>query len=165
MSLLTVVVAFILISPFTEPFGTFTDLDGTVGMMDHMDIWSSVNIAAGSIYAFGDMFCHQMFSRSFILNGSQTAVCVRDVATMIGMIIGFACVNFIPSGTISERKFPIIAAVLLLPVLIDWPLQFFTHFDSFAMRIVSGVSMGISFAMIITILTKRMFDRVLPSEE
>ena len=154
---LLVVVTFLVITPFTEPSGTFRDLDGTVGMMDHPDLWSSVNILAGAAYAFGDMFCHQMFSRSLVLNDSQVAICVRDLFTMIGMIIGCFAMNFVSEGTKKERRFLIVAVILLIPVIIDWTVQFTTGYDSALLRAVTGTFLGISFAMFIEVLVQRMF--------
>ena len=154
---LLVVVMFLIVTPFTEPSGTFRDLDGTVGMMDHWDLWSSVNVLAGAAYAFGDMFCHQIFSRSLVLNGSQVAICVRDIFTMIGMIVGFFAMNLISEGTKKERKFIIAAVLLLIPVIIDWTIQFATGFDSALLRAVTGTFLGIAFAMFIEMLVQRMF--------
>ena len=158
---LLAVVMFIIITPFTEPSGTFRDLDGTVGVMNHWNLWSSVNPAAGAIYAFGDMFCHQIFSRSFVLNGSQTAVCVRDLATMTGMVIGLFAMNFISERTKMERRFLIIATVLLIPAIIDWSVQFATGYDSALLRAITGTLLGAAFAMFIEVLVQRMFIRAM----
>ena len=155
---LFVAVLLLIISPFTEPSGTFKGLDGTVGVMNHWDLWSSVNPMAGAVYAFGDMFCHQMFSRSFVLNGSQTAVCMRDLATMTGMLIGSVAMNFVSEKTVSERRFLIIAVVLLVPAVIDWSVQFATGYDSSASRVITGTLLGIAFAMFIELLVQRMFN-------
>ena len=155
---LLVVVVFLITAPFTEPSGTFRDLDGTIGVMDHWDLWSSVNLPAGAAYAFGDMFCHQIFSRSLVLNDSQVAVCVRDLFTMIGMVVGLAAMNFVSEEMKSERRFLFIAVLLLVPVLIDWTVQFATGSDSALLRAVTGTLLGIAFAMFIEVLVQRMFS-------
>ena len=156
--LLLVVVLLLIIAPFTEPPGTFRDLDGTVGVMDHIDLWSSVNLLAGAAYAFGDMFCHQILSRSFILNGSQVAICVRDLATMAGMVAGLFAMNLISEETKKERRFLFAAVLLLVPAVIDWTVQFATGFDSAVLRVITGTLLGVAFAMFIELLIQRMFN-------
>ena len=158
---LLVAVLLILLTPFTEPSGTFRDLDGTVGVMDNWDVWSSVNPAAGAAYAFGDLLCHQMFSRSLILNDSQTALCVRDLFTMIGMTVGLFAMNFISERKKEERMFLVLAVLLLLPVVADWTIQFATGYDSAVLRAITGTLLGVSFAMFIEVLIQRMFNTTL----
>ena len=57
----------VFIVPFLSPYGSFTDLDGTPGIIDHWDIWSTKDPFTMVVYLIGDVVCHQQMSRSIIL--------------------------------------------------------------------------------------------------
>ena len=41
--------------------------------------WTELDPYAAFIYAFGDLNCHTKSERSWVINGNQMPVCVRDV--------------------------------------------------------------------------------------
>ena len=137
-----------IITPFTEKYGTFVDLDGYVGLIDHSELWRSVNLLAGGTYRFGDLVCHQQFSRSLILNGSQMAICGRDFSALTGLIIGLVSVYFIDLSK-GEKKWPvifIIGAFVLL--IIDWSVQHMYSLNIMSTRLVTGFLTGIAVAIL-----------------
>lgn len=153
--------ALLFISPFLEPYGTFIGLDGMVGIMDHWSIWTSANPVSGGTYALGDILCHQMESRSFMLNGSQLAICERDLGMFIGIAIGLVAAILIPERVMRSKRMWYISAVLVIPIFVDWAIQYSTGFDSVLSRSVTGMLAGIGIAFIISKLLIRMRDDVL----
>ncbi len=132
-------------APLVSPFGTFIHLDGTPSILDHD--WSGYG-PAGWVYAFGDILCHQEFSRSIVLNGSQMPVCGRDVGLLIGMFTGLIGCFWIKS-VISDRKYLVIGILLLLPTALEWIAEHVTALDSMELRVFFGIISGIGAALII----------------
>ena len=89
---------FLFISFFIAPLisepDTITDLSGRANALDyHNDdgqnfTWTDLNFYSASIYAFGDLNCHQKHERSWSINGNQMPVCVRDVGIFAGLALG-----------------------------------------------------------------------------
>ncbi len=48
--------------------------------------WIDLNPIAATVYAIGDLNCHQKYYRSWEINGNQLAVCVRDVGILFGFV-------------------------------------------------------------------------------
>ena len=151
-------VIMLFVTPFLEPYGTFTELDGVIGRMDHSDLWGNVNVLSGLVYGVGDMLCHQTFSRSLVLNGSQVAICIRDLGAAVGLTAGLFAVRFVPREYIIERRMLAVIIVLFVPVIIDWSVQFATGFDSSLTRAVTGALAGIAAALFIERALLRMYD-------
>jgi uncharacterized membrane protein len=138
LSLLFVILLFS--SPFLAEEGTL-DLgdEGSVGKEDHDDAISNINnTIAGSIYRFGDRYCHQKDHRSWALNGNQMPVCARDVGLFIGIFMG--CVF----GALYRRGIKIFFLLLLIvPMAIDGGLQSLTSYESFnLLRLLTGMIGG-----------------------
>ena len=76
------------IVPFLSPYGSFVNLDGTPGVIDHWDIWSSKDPFTMVMYLLGDIFCHQEMDRTVILNGSEMPMCIRDLGLLTGFMFG-----------------------------------------------------------------------------
>ena len=152
----------LFISPFLVTYGSFTHLDGTTGVMDHWDLWKSTNPFTGSVYAMGDALCHQMESRSFMLNGSQLAFCVRDTSVIMGMLIGLTGTFFVSKDLIRRREAWYVAALLLLPTILEVLIQSLTDFDSLLVVGVTGTMMGLGVALVLWKLILKMFDDIIP---
>lgn len=145
--------AAILLSPFLAPCGSFVFEGGTPGMLDG---WWRGHGAAGIPYAIGDVLCHQEFSRSFVLNGSQLPVCMRDTGIAFGAAVGFSCCAI--SGRESyPRIFAVAGAVLILLMAVEWAVET-TGFDSPPLRTCSGACAGIGASLFLAWMLYRESD-------
>jgi uncharacterized membrane protein len=138
------VLALIAAVPMAYPAGTFVSLDGTTGVMDHG--WS----AGQFIYALGDMFCHQQTERSFMVNGSQTAFCARD----IGLIAGCASGLLLTYGhagkrPFTERKTMYAGSILISVMAAEWAAGAVLGYDWDILRFAAGIIGGAGIAMVI----------------
>lgn len=138
----------VVVAPFTEMSGSFLDLDGTIGMMDHADLWGHVNIFAGTVYGIGDMLCHQQVSRSLLLNGSQMPFCIRDVSMLIGLVAGLVAIRY---RSISEnrKKDAIFVTAAFVLLLTDWTLQYTLGLNIWVTRVLTGIPVGFALALLI----------------
>jgi uncharacterized membrane protein len=134
------------ITPFLSPYGSFTHLDGSAGVMDHRSLWTSSGVS-GPAYALGDILCHQMHSRSFVLNGSQMAVCARDISVLIGVFAGLIAAAAI-GKRIEDERVPYIAAILILTMAAEWTAEHLTGSDLLILRIITGVLAGAGIALL-----------------
>ena len=89
---------FFLVSFFLAPAmveqGTISELSGRANMLDfHKEndqnfTWTELNVYSATIYAFGDLNCHNKHERSWSINGNQMPVCVRAVGIFAGLALG-----------------------------------------------------------------------------
>ena len=86
------------------------NLDGSVGVIDHGKLFDTLAFPFREIYFFGDFGCHQQTARSFIINGSQMPLCIRETSLIIGVAVGGILLQFIHS--MSVRKLLTIALIL-----------------------------------------------------
>lgn len=127
----------ILVSPFLAPSGAFLFDGGTPGLIDG---WWRGHGAAGIPYAMGDVICHQELGRSFVLNGSQLPVCMRDTGIVAGAFLGLALCSL--SGRVSyPDSTAVTAAVLILVMVVEWAVET-VGFDSPVLRTASGACAG-----------------------
>lgn len=133
------------VTPLLYPYGTFTGLDGTPGIMDHD--WGGYG-AGGIVYAIGDMLCHQEAARSFFLNGSQLPFCIRDVGLLIGLVAGLAVVlrESMKSG---EKKRLLLGLVLLVPTAAEYAAEHLYDMDLPELRFIFGMVSGFGAALIL----------------
>ena len=137
-----VVTLLILASPLMAPYGTFTGLDGAVGVIDH---GFQGNGISGAVYLIGDMFCHQEEARSFILNGSQMSFCIRDTGIIAGAFLGFILSRLMESR-LSDRRFAWAGACLIAVTAVEWISEGFVG-DMPSARFLSGMCCGIGVAI------------------
>lgn len=136
--------ALILMVPFIYAPGTFINLDGTSGILDHD--WS----VGQFIYALGDILCHQETDRSFIINGSQMAICSRDIGLMIGSAVTLALTSYhMGKNPFTERRIVYLGPVLLLIAVIEWATGTMIGYDLAYLRFISGSIGGAGIALII----------------
>ncbi len=93
------------------------------------------------MYTIGDIMCHQQEARSFVLNGSQLPICMRDTGIAIGLVIGFAACLYL-DRRLRDNRFAIAGVVLVLIMGAEWAVET-TGFDSPLLRTASGVCAGI----------------------
>ena len=139
----------IAVTPFLAPYGSFTHLDGTPGIMDHWNMWTSTNPLSGAVYAIGDVLCHQEMSRSFMLNGSQTAVCARDLSVLIGVFAGLVIAAIASGRIMSDRRTLCVSAVLIMTMVVEWIAEHLTGADVLALRVITGILAGIGIALLL----------------
>lgn len=138
-----------LTAPYLAPYGTFYGLDGSPGLMDGG--WKGHGFAS-MVYAFGDILCHQQTSRSFILNGSQMPVCIRDTGIIVGFfLMCFVCM--ILNRRIADNRFAVIGATLIVLMAIEWAVET-TGFNSVPLRFLSGCLAG---AGVVLLLNWQLF--------
>lgn len=97
-------------APFTLPPGTVRGLDGNANVIDHWDRWQALPWYGAITYAFGDLNCHQMETRSLLAHGNQLPVDARMTAMFITANLGFLLVLTVPSRPRARD-----AAWLLMP--------------------------------------------------
>lgn len=146
------------IVPFFSYYGSFTELDGTSGFIDHWDIWSSKDLFTCFMYTFGDIFCHQEEARTIFLNGSQMPVCIRDLGLLIGFMVGsFMCFTYCYNERILDIGKVFVPLSFTL-IVIDWLVQHFFSLNIFSTRAITGFLSGVGFAMIVYYWLIRKFD-------
>ncbi len=148
MAVMSIALLLLFLTPFLNPSGRFLGLDGSVGYIDHLDMWSSSDPLTFLTYTFGDMFCPQIESRSFILNGSQMAFCARDVSIGIGLLIG-SVISFLKVVRVSLRTSLIISVAAFALMIADWCIQHFMSVDLIFTRAITGVMFGASVSILI----------------
>ena len=153
LSMFFAVSAFLTVSvflvPFLSPNGSFVDLDGTPGIIDHWDIWSSQDPFTMVLYLIGDVVCHQEMDRTIILNGSEMPICVRDLGLLMGFMSGclFASVRYgHPAIYRHARTFVVISFIMIFT---DWGIQHVFSLNVPFTRLVTGLLAGIGFSLIL----------------
>jgi len=146
----------IMIIPLLYPYGSFIGLGGMGGDTSFADPISRV------IYGLGEMFCHQEETRSFIINGSQTAFCKRDISVLFGMILGLALLSFRRSIVfLHDKRTLILGVILLLVTFAEWGIEHTFSIDIEFARIITGVISGIGAALIIQYFVVKEYRAVM----
>ena len=119
------------------------DLNGTVGIIDHADLWNSVDPLTAAIYSFGDWGCHQRIERSFVLGSSQMPFCIRETMIVAGVVIGSFILHIIPKLCNKPSIAMPVSILIALSALIEWLVQ-----ETFGLNILffvglSGILTGI----------------------
>lgn len=155
--------ACMFVVPLFSHHGSFVELDGSPGFIDHWDIWSSKDPLTCFVYTFGDIFCHQEGSRTIVLNGSQMPICVRDLGLLIGLTIGsFMCFMYCYNKHILDIV-KIFVPLSFMFIVIDWLTQHFFLLNIFSTRAITGFLFGVGLAMMIYYWLIRKFDYILSS--
>ena len=141
--------ALMFITPYLSPAGSFIELDGTPGVMDHWDLWSGKDLITVLMYSFGDIFCHQQMSRTVILNGSEMPVCIRDLGLLIGFLIGCAVTSVRFGSPAIYRNARMYVIVTFILIFADWSIQHIFDLNIPFTRLVTGLLAGAGFALII----------------
>ncbi|HEX9341399.1 MAG TPA: DUF2085 domain-containing protein [Thermoplasmata archaeon] len=140
--------ASLFICPFTMPSGSTPEkLVGGANIVDHEDIWATFPLYARVIYTIGDAQCHQLYYRSFWLNGNQMPIDQRMTSMYVFANLGVLAamfarpstktgevmVNAMPSFLRrrlarigSEQAGALIVFVGLLPMAVDGFTQLFS---------------------------------------
>ena len=146
-----ITLVFVIVTAISDEI---TNLDGKVGIIDHRDIWYSLGIIKGSVYAFGDWGCHQETARSFHIGSSQMPICIRETMILVGVIIG-SVVVLLNQKLVSNPKKKIPVSILLgCMALFEWIAQQYFGLDSMFLVGLSGMLSGIGGATLLYSLVK-----------
>jgi uncharacterized membrane protein len=86
--ILACLIAPLFLTPLFLPSGSVAHLDGIMGAVDNSKAIDKLPVWARPVYLFGDVECHQMQRRSFVMNGNQMPVCARDAGIFAGFFLG-----------------------------------------------------------------------------
>lgn len=129
--------------------------------------WTELDLYSASIYAFGDLNCHNKHERSWKINGNQMPVCTRDIGIFFGAFLGGLL--FFRRGhnrwTIRDTFLSVfpdekletiykndrrilslwaIAALAIIPIGLDGGIQMITDYESNSLnRLVTGTPFGV----------------------
>tara|TARA_Y100000766_G_scaffold267042_1_gene261896 strand:- start:47 stop:766 length:720 start_codon:yes stop_codon:yes gene_type:complete len=169
--------SFFLAPVFAES-GTIVELSGRANVLDYHNLendqgftWTELNFYSASIYAFGDLNCHNKYERSWTINGNQMPVCVRDVGIFLGLALGGfvysrrgvnrwtvrdTFLSILPDDTLqpiykSNRRTLVFIAIGLLcvvPLALDGFTQLLMDRESTAfLRLVTGIPFGLGLGL------------------
>ena len=143
--------------PFLSPYGTFADLDGRPGVIDHWDIWSKEDPFTMVLYLLGDIFCHQQMSRTIVLNGSEMPVCIRDLGLLMGFMFGclFTSLKFGHPAIYRHARAYVVISFLL--IFADWTIQHAFDLNVPFTRMATGLLAGAGFSLILYCWTYSVF--------
>ncbi len=156
--------ASLFISPFTVPPGSFAYQVGGANVIDHENIWATFSLYPRIIYTIGDAQCHQLWYRSFWLNGNQMPIDERMTAMYVFANLGLIAAIFARPSTSTgqvmlnampsfirrrlakfstERAGAAIVILGLLPMAVDGFTQLFsgkyyTYESTWLARVVTG---------------------------
>lgn len=138
----SIVLVIFMASPLLSCPGTFLGLDGSPAVLDHG--WNGLN---GLGYTIGDLLCHQECDRSFIVNGNQMPICIRDTGLLVGLVIGLM-VCIVLDDRLCSRRFAFTGAVMIAVTGVEWMLE--SVFGDMPLpRFVSGIVAGAGAALIL----------------
>ena len=137
------------IVPYLSSYGSFVGLDGTPGVMDYWDIWSGEDPLTCIIYSIGDISCHQKEARTFMLNGSEMPVCVRDIGLLLGFILGCASLLTVVGETFAVRYGRPFIVISIILIFTDWLIQYSMELNVPFTRLATGLLAGAGFSFII----------------
>ena len=138
--------ALFIIAPLLCDPGAVNGLDGTPVVPDYFDLWGTLNPLSGTVYAIGDILCHQSAEWSFELNGSQMPICVRDISALAGLVAGLLISVRFGEHT-SRPKFCIPFLIVSFALMIaDVVIQNVYGLNVFSARIVTGLMCGAAVA-------------------
>ena len=91
--------ASLFIAPFTVPPGWFANQVGVTNIVDHENIWATFPLYPRIIYTIGDAQCHQLYFRSFWLNGNQMPIDERMTSMYVFASLGVLAAIFARPST------------------------------------------------------------------
>jgi uncharacterized membrane protein len=157
--------AALFVGPFMVPPGSFHDeTRGGANVLDFASVWETFPLYARIVYTFGDVQCHQLSYRSFVLNGNQLPIDARMTSMYVFANLGIVAAAFaVPASTTGEvivnalprswrrvlgrlgaaRAGGVVVFVGLLPIAVDGFTQLLTPYESTnLLRVVTGAPGG-----------------------
>src|SRR5467141_773016 len=91
--------ASLFVCPFTVAPGSFVHQVGGANLVDHENIWETFPLYARVVYTIGDAQCHQLWYRSFLLNGNQMPIDQRMSSMYLFANVGLVAAIFARPST------------------------------------------------------------------
>jgi len=175
----------LFICPLTMPPGsTPNNLVGGANVIDHEKIWATFPLYPRIIYTIGDAQCHQLYYRSFWLNGNQMPIDERMTSMYVFANLGVIAAIFARRSTSTgqvmldalpafvrrrlsklgtERAGAVIVILGLVPIGIDGFTQLFrvNNYESTPLaRVVTGGLAGFVGGLLVAamLVTIRQFS-------
>jgi len=105
--------ASLFLGPFMVPPGSFANQVGGANLVDHEGIWETFPLYARAVYTIGDAQCHQLWYRSFSLNGNQLPIDQRMTSMYVFANLGvLAAILARPSTSTSQVMMSALPAFL-----------------------------------------------------
>lgn len=145
LGIAAIILIWMIAAPLMCASGALTHLDGQIGQIDHSNLWNALNPIAGSIYTIGDFLCHQMESRTFMLNGNEMPFCTRDVSLLVGFIIGLLLIIVYNMKRSKTTDTYIVCSFAL--IILDWFMQHICNSNVVLTRVITGLLAGAAIAM------------------
>src|SRR6266571_9354712 len=171
-------------APFTVPPRSFANEVGGANVIDHETIWEKFPLYARAIYTIGDAQCHQLYYRSFWLNGNQMPIDERMTSMYVFANLGVLAAMFARPSTKTgevmldalpafvrrrlsklgtERAGAAIVVLGLIPMAIDGFTQLFrvNNYESTPLaRVVTGALAGFVGGLLVAamLVTIRQFS-------
>ncbi|MCL1978801.1 MAG: DUF2085 domain-containing protein [Methanomassiliicoccaceae archaeon] len=166
LSFLAAFLLLMIVLPMLYPHGAFTDLDGRAGVIDNWGKLAFADPLTRAVYFLGDLFCHQEWARSFIINGSQMAFCQRDVCILTGTILGLVATDKAVCRIYAgNRLFPIAGATMVISTLVEWGFEHLSGMDILAARAATGLLAGAGIALILQYAATKEYEKVMGFEK
>jgi len=176
--------ASLFLCPYLVPPGSFVNQVGGANVVDHENIWATFPLYPQIVYTIGDAQCHQLYYRSFMLNGNQMPIDQRMTAMYLFANLGVLATMFARPSTSTgqvmlnalpeflrrrlsrlstERAGAFIVVLGLVPMAIDGFTQLFRvgGYESTALaRVVTGGLAGFVGGLLIgaMLVTIRQFS-------
>lgn len=174
----------IVIAPLTIPSGKIVDLMGTANRVDYASLWAELPPVQGAIYYLGDIECHQIASRTILLNGNEMPVCARDASLFFFITAGLvlaavvrpnlavsrAIIGMLPArlrNRLDKGARPLLftwllALATIAPLGADGVMQLVTSYESTnSVRFLTGIPAGIFLGLLIGLMIQSI--HLLPS--
>src|SRR6266566_6390344 len=91
--------ASLFICPYLVPSGSFANQVGGANVIDHENIWATFPIYPRIIYTIGDAQCHQIYYRTFTLNGNEMPIDERMTSMYAFANLGLVAAIFARPST------------------------------------------------------------------
>ncbi|HYY47613.1 MAG TPA: DUF2085 domain-containing protein [Thermoplasmata archaeon] len=95
--------ASLFLCPYMVPPGSFANAVGGANLVDHESTWETFPLYARVVYTIGDAQCHQLWYRSFSLNGNQLPIDARMTSMYVFANLGLVAVMFARPSTSTGR--------------------------------------------------------------
>lgn len=137
---------------------------GGANRLDYEPIWQTLWLYPRAVYSFGDIQCHQLWYRSFYLNGNQMPMCERMVSMYLFANVGLVAAALAkPATTASgvmlnamptwirnrlarirpENAAGLLLFLFLVPTAVDGFTQLLTSYESDPVkRVLTGALAG-----------------------
>lgn len=159
--LLLIYMLLCFVVPFFNTPGTLVELDGKPGLIDYWGIWSALDPVSALTYLSGDFLCHQMESRTLILNGNQMPLCIRDVSILSGLGVTMMVLGFFDKyAEWGNKKLFVVSGIAIFLTVISWSLEHYGIFQSLAFLVLAGIFTGAGIAVLIATYTKYILEKV-----